>query len=176
MQQDEDLEFFGMCWLAYDRRCIGVCRERQCRFQLGEPDILGLLPSRYTIEIEIKRSMADFYANKLKRHIRFRESLLEIWPRQFYFLVPPNLVASAKKALPEWAGLATINNHGINGFTVISVAPVNKESKKLTIFECAKMMRGITKHVIKNEEMQRRWKTQFRDGVDWYAYQNDYRI
>lgn len=141
-----DLEYHAARWLKWEKRCQLVMTERspRCWFA-GEPDVIGVNPSRFIFEIEVKRSMSDFRANQNKRHMQNRFSndpetaarYTAKAPKQFWFLVPPKLVQKVEPELPDFAGLMTLHGSQIQ---VIRKSPVNNKSEKLTLMECAKLM------------------------------------
>lgn len=135
------LELLAMRFLRFEKACPVALFERTPRYSNGEPDVLGVTKARYLLEIEIKRSVADFRANKNKPfhaarngngHIHNRQNA-ERWPKQFWFLVPPELVTKVERHVPEWAGLmrGPEKNEGWQVW-VVKKAPVNKESKRLS--------------------------------------------
>ncbi len=136
------LEHSAFYWLHWVKKCHAVLHERTPRYQTGSPDVLGMTRSRYLIEIEIKRSVSDFKKNETKYHVANRQFWLKNWPRQVYFFVPEEILEKVQPLTPEWAGLAVDRS----GFTVIKEAPINAESKKVTVKECAKMF-----HLMSNQ-------------------------
>lgn len=99
----------AVMWLRYERDCPVVALERG-HGVCGIPDAIGITPKRRVIEIEIKRSMADFRHNDKKWRSRQR---MRIWlgqsdsfgfndPQQFYFFVEAVMVEKCKAELPEW--------------------------------------------------------------------------
>lgn len=91
----------AVMWLRYDRGCPVVAMERglQC-----VPDVMGVTANRFLIEIEIKRTMADFRRNAKKWVIqrRAKEVGKHYWiPKYFYFLVLPEMVAKVLAEIPE---------------------------------------------------------------------------
>jgi hypothetical protein len=155
-----------MTWLAYEKRCVAVVCERNVRRCLGDPDILGVTGARHTLEIEIKVNMTDFRRNTLKRHVSRREDRLTLWPRHYWFLVPPEMVDTCAAELPEWAGLLTVDH--LNVVRVIRSAPVNPKSKKLSLLECGKLLRCSTNHTIAAERSANQFRTYWKQGTDLY--------
>lgn len=142
--EHQPLELLGYEWLRYVSKCMIVVTERSPReWATGRPDLLGITKGRYLVEIEIKRSMSDFRANSKKTHISYRNQkpLKETngYPRQFYYLIPHRLAEPATLETPEWAGLMSVGENGINAIKIIKKAPVNKGSRKLTLKECVYM-------------------------------------
>lgn len=147
---DQPLEASALEWLRYDRRCLLVCTERTPMADPCRPDVLGVLPNRRLIEIEIKRSMADFRANGDKRGMQHRP----FWPSQFYFLVPREMVEKVRGEMAaailhesySRAGLLTLID-GSRGFTglpqvvVITRAQINKTAVRLSVHQIARMVR-----------------------------------
>ncbi len=103
----------------------------------GIPDCLGITKARYTIEVEIKRSLSDFKANAEKHHVRSRDLFLSNWPKEFWFLVPESLALRASQHCPDWAGLAFMPEKRIH-FTITKEAPINREAARLSVKECCK--------------------------------------
>lgn len=141
----------ALAWLRYEQRCFLVATERRPfgEWHHGRPDVIGVNIKRLMTEIEIKISVADFRANQKKRCVKNRALFLESAPRQFYFLVPPELVEKVQPELPDYAGLMTIGQRGFSDgckdVQVIKPAPVNKASRKLTvrqIYDMAKHQSG----------------------------------
>lgn len=152
------LEFQGAMWLKYERKLPLVLYERTPRYGHGQPDILGVSENRYIYEIEIKRTVSDFRANARKPHIKNREmfpEMLKRFPKQFWYLVPSKLVEKIQDEVPSWAGLLTLEydpgDHGYNTpirVKSIKPAPTNNESKKLSLKECARLLRNIGNQMI----------------------------
>lgn len=148
-----------MRWLWIEQKCLVVLQERTPKYGMGQPDVIGVTPGRYLTEIEIKRSAADFRKDFDKPHRRVRFKLNPIgepWmgslclsnhPRQFYYMMPPNLAEKLKDQIPDWAGLMTLEAAG-PWTKVIKVAPVNKESTKLNAKQCARLARQMTAHMM----------------------------
>jgi hypothetical protein len=158
------LELCAANWLRWHRRCLAVLHERTPRQVAGQPDCLGITRSRYTIEVEIKRSLSDFHADKNKRSRRYRERLSQ-YPKEFWYLVPSKLSEQVKSVLPEWAGLAMMNEHSLR-FVEVIPSPINRESQKLTVKECVNVF-----HKISN---------QLHSSADFFAnekyFDSDYQI
>jgi hypothetical protein len=118
---DSTLEAVALSWLRYERRCFLVCLGRNPLPEMCIPDVLGMGPDRRLIEIEIKRTMADFRQNGKKRGIKYRTH----WPKQFYFLVDPRIAERARCELKagifneayERAGLLTLHEGIQNAYT-----------------------------------------------------------
>ena len=98
------IEASVMTWLRYDRGCPIVCVERGLEWRY-RPDILAVTKSRHLIEVEVKRTIADFRANAEKR---FPDVAIR---SQFYFAVPPDLADRIAAELPDGAGLITCKRH-----------------------------------------------------------------
>lgn len=148
------LELHAALWLRMEKDCPIVLMERSPRYGHGKPDVLGITNARFMLEIEIKRSLSDFRANAAKHHVRNRDAgiaNLEQWPKQFWFLVPPDLVDKVEPELPEWAGLLTIKDRRSAGWYTdvfaIKKAPINHKSKKLSLKDGLKMLRVVGNEV-----------------------------
>lgn len=147
------LEFEAFSWLKFEKNCPLVIMERSPReWYTGEPDVLGITNNRYMLEIEIKRTLSDFRANMKKRHIVKRcsqeEAIAKTYrckaPRQFWFLVPPELRDKVLPEVPEWAGLLIATGECVrNSLIVAKKAPTNSDSEKLSLKDCAKLLRNV---------------------------------
>lgn len=148
-------ELRAFAYLRHIRRCPIVLFERTprpCEWS-DRPDAIGVTPARYLIEIEVKRSLADFRANAKKRHVENRQHCLKRWPKQFYFLTPISIHQRVLAELPEWAGLLAFDNMTQHYVEVIRQAPVNRESRKLTFKEAVSLA-----HLMANQV----WATEMR--------------
>lgn len=150
-----DLEYRAARWLKFEKRCTLVMCERSPRtWWAGEPDVIGINPSRFLFEIEVKRTMADFRANQKKRHMQNRFSLeMEIAkqysrkaPKHFWFLVPEKLADKALAEVPDFAGLM-IPKGGYE-LTVVKKSPANNDSEKLSLLECGKLLQCAGNQII----------------------------
>lgn len=140
------LEYAAMFWLWIDQKCKIVLEERSPLYCMGSPDVMGVTQGRYLTEIEIKRSAADFKADFLKRHRIRQKEHPRLAPRQFYYLMPPELAEKLKEKIPDQAGLMTLDGRGY--VTVLKRAPVNRESPKLKIADCIRLARQMTAHMM----------------------------
>lgn len=172
----DELELMAMRWLHWKRRCPVVMRERSPRsFHCGRPDVIGISASRHLIEIEVKRTMADFRANADKPPIRNRHAFIHKFPRQFYFLVPEPMSHRAQGGLPEWAGLMRGPGPGDPHEVILVVrAPVNAEAKRLTLKEAVKTVFLQTNHMMSLEEYQATRRQM--DNPRWFNPHADYEI
>ena len=168
------LELAAMRWLWLEQKCLVVLEERTPSYQMGQPDVLGITRGRYMTEIEIKRSVSDFRADARKshRHPNRRNYYIKQQPRQFYYLMTVALAEKVKSEIPEWAGLMTLKNEGWHTPEVVIRAPVNKESAKLTVKQCARLARMMTAHMmgyaIGRETRFERYKNEGNfSHVDW---------
>jgi len=141
------LEHHGLLFLRRDKNCPVALFERTPRYSAGKPDILGVTAAGYLYEIEVKRSLSDFKANGSKRHIMNRDyweasqnpverEHLKIYPKFYWFLVPPILAPKIMESIPQWAGLLVPNNYNLSE---VVTAPVNPYSKKLSVKQCLKL-------------------------------------
>lgn len=140
------LEYAAMWWLWVEQNCHFIVEERCPRYAMGEPDVLGVTKGRYLTEIEIKRSASDFYADSKKNHRINQITNTQLRPRQFYYLMPPELAEKLNDKIPEHAGLSTLDERGY--LKVLKRAPVNKDAPKLSSKECIKMARCMTSHMM----------------------------
>lgn len=148
-------ELRAFAYLRHIRRCPIVLFERSPRAAgwYDRPDVVGVTPARFLIEIEVKRTLSDFRANAKKRHIQERAHHLRRWPKQFYFIVPISIHQRVLAELPEWAGLLAHDSMTQGYAEVIRKAPVNAESRKLTLKEAVALA-----HLMANQV----WATEMR--------------
>ena len=133
------MELAAMHWLRYQKGCALITLERQPRHVAwSRPDALGLTVQRELVEVEIKRTVADFKANAKKRHVILRNSFIDRWPHWFYFLVPKALAPALADLRPTWAGLLTFDSR--NG-QVVAEAPARRNiaAPRLSLHECVRM-------------------------------------
>ena len=131
------LEAHALHFLKWDKACVVAMFQRGPRRVWGSvPDVIGVTKARYIVEVEIKRTVADFKADADKPHILHRELHLKRWPKQFYYMLPMNLAARIE--VPDWAGLVGVDLWRRN---IIKVAPMNLASQKLSIKDCIKLFR-----------------------------------
>lgn len=131
------LEARAFAWLRFEKRCKVVLWQRSPR-QCGIPDVIGVTKDRYLVEIEIKRTIADFRANADKCHVRLRDFHLRSWPRLFWFAVPRNLVEKASKELPPYAGLLTADQFDAGFLELVKRPTANAQSRRLSIKEAVR--------------------------------------
>ena len=138
----------------YCRNCHFALRERTPQHFVGEPDVLGIMPNRKLIEVEIKRSLSDFRANANKWQIANRHLFLPKAPYEFWFLVPVALVQKVKPELPLWAGL--LSDAGATDKYPVTVevkAMKNKDSLRLSTKECVALARCMANYVCALEKL-----------------------
>lgn len=146
--RDLSLEAAAVEWLRYERQCLLVCFERSPVFGNYRPDIFGVCQRRQTIEIECKRTLADFRADAQKRITEWRRrGLLNV--RQFYYLVPPAIADAVCPLLPDYAGLLTLGSADTSFTKLPRVevergAPVNSAARRMTPLEMARMAKNQT--------------------------------
>lgn len=142
----------AMRWLRWKKNCVLVLTERSTReWACGRPDVLGITCARYMIEVEVKRTIQDFRADSKKRCRTTRHLYPEYSPKLFYYAVPPELV-SLETELPAWAGLLSVPERRSWGLEVIRAAPVNQESRKLTVKECLRIAHLMSNEIISAHE------------------------
>ncbi len=147
-----------MRWLWLEKNCHYIVEQRSPRPWLGSPDILGVTAGRYLIEIEIKRSISDFFADSRKYHRLNRERTLDAQARQFYYMFPSDLADKVKDKIPIWAGLMC-NSESMQTALVLTPAPINRDSGKLTIKQCVKMARCLVNHMMAVKLDCERWRS-----------------
>lgn len=179
-----NLELLALRWLLYEKRCeIAICERSPRSLWCGQPDVLGITKARYTIEIEIKRSLSDFRADSDKPSRKYRHSenpnldkLLSKLPKQFYYLVPAELQARVELILPAWAGLMIPPRPGNSEWLhMCKVAPVNRESKRLAVKECCRLVRMVANWAMSEAESRQAQFLRFRDGY-WPWPEPDFEI
>jgi hypothetical protein len=145
------LETAAMRWLRWDRKYpIAICERSPRSVGFGQPDVLGVTKARYLIEIEIKRSMSDFRADATKLHRANRHLYLKQQAKQFYYLVPGRMEEAVAAALPDWAGLMVLRK-GEYSVAVVKPAPVNPESKRLSVKECCRLVHMVAQNLLCSE-------------------------
>jgi hypothetical protein len=169
-----NLELIALRWLWLERKCHYVLEQRSPRHHLGSPDVIGVTRDRYLVEIEIKRSVADFKRDAEKYSRRNRELFIDHMAKQFYYLVTPEISDKILPLLPAWAGLMTVSENQITAY-VLQPAPVNRESKKLSVQECIKLTRCMTNHMMATkiklaEDMGRFMHRDEQNYVDWVSH------
>ena len=160
-----------MRWLWLDKGCFYVLQERTPVYNMGQPDVIGMSRDRYLTEIEIKKSASDFRADFKKPHRVNRHLFLDHAPRQFYYLMPPELAEKLADEIPEWAGLLTLDENMI-ACKVLKVAPVNKQSKRISVKQCVRAARMMVAHmmgyVLAAETVKSNYKYQCEmSPLDW---------
>lgn len=168
-----NLELMAMRWLRFEKKCMIVIRERTPRICMGEPDVLGVTCNRYLTEIEIKRTVADFRCDQKKRHRINRCIWLQHSPKLIYYLVAEDLKDRVRNILPEWAGLLYATERG--RIFVERSAPVNHDSKRLSIKECVRLAHLMANHLLSAEESCESIITRWRCDHEPY-WQVDYEI
>lgn len=129
-------------WLRFEQRCFLVATERSPVATRCRPDIIGVLRDRRFIEIELKRSKADFVANAAKHSIRWRLQTGVGLPFRFYFAVPPTLVPAVQPLLQPDEGLLTFGEPNQFGPTIRVIVPARhcSASARLSKYEIARMV------------------------------------
>jgi len=175
-----NLELMAMHFLRFEKACPVALCERSPRWSNGNPDVLGITKARYLLEIEIKRSVSDFRANAKKRHMIPRENPGEFelehyapkWPKQFWFLVPCELVKKVEPLVPDFAGLMRgPGRNEIQGVRVVKRAPVNQHSAKLTVKETFQLGHCMANQIYCQMERIHSLKNRFEEGQhlwNWY--------
>jgi hypothetical protein len=169
-----DLEFFAFFWLRFEKRCPAALVERSPRYGHGQPDVLGITHGRHLLEIEVKRSLADFKANFKKLHFINRKIFIgdPRWPRQFWFLVPYAIVDKIEPMVPDWAGLLRGPGPGdTQQLYSVRQAPVNRASEKLSALEVARLIHCMSNQMYSQASSLRGFFR--REECDWGL---DYRI
>ena len=173
-----NLELMAMRWLRWEKRCVIVVNERTPReYPCGLPDVLGVLCSRHMIEIEVKRSFSDFKADFKKGSRRSRDLYPAKYPKQFYYLVLPEIAERVEPLLPNWAGLMRGPIAGeVYTLRVIKTAPTNKDASKLTPKECGRLVYKMANQIVSMSEVMERTHF-YNDSHGWdhqHLWQPDY--
>lgn len=146
-QENALLKAAVLQWLRYERQSVVLCCERAPATWFGVPDVLALTPRRTLVEVEVKRTLADFKANDSKRCLKLRAEGHGTKPEQFYFCVPPSLVERVLPLLPAGAGLLTLAQQcnpfsGVNSISVVRGAENNaKQATKLSPSQIVQMLK-----------------------------------
>lgn len=168
-----NLELMAMRWLWLEKMCHYILEQRTPRPCGGIPDVIGITKTRFLIEIEIKRSVADFRADKKKSGVRCRETAdrfyADQFPKYFYYFMPKKIADKVMDEIPVWAGLIVVDENDHRP-TVVKKAPSNKESKRITLKECVRAVRLMCNHMMTTEIYLETHKNRFvhKDTV-WFT-------
>ncbi len=124
----------------------------------GEQDMLAVTRSGYAWEFEIKISHADFRADFKKRtgygrnavykHRLLREPVRDdLVPRQFWFVVPEELVEVVQPELPDHAGLLGCKRRAVHlhpWLWRVRQAPTIDHARKLEITHYQKLYTSLS--------------------------------
>lgn len=176
------LRALGTEWLRYTRGCYLITHERspwqarEARHQ--RPDILGLDKHRYTIEVEIKISKADFLHDAEKGHRKnLGQNILTRYvssPNQLYYLVPRKLVEIVMKQAPVYAGVLTISEtkyDPVSGLPEVELVRkatrlhINRLSTRDTVV-MARDMAGSIASMVRDQVRHTVTKTRLLDELD----------
>jgi hypothetical protein len=169
-----NLEILALTWLRFEKSCPVALFERSPRYGHGQPDVLGVTKAGYILEVEVKRSLSDFRANAKKGHIRWRDALeqgpgsltekeyassLSQFPRQFWFLVPAELVDKVKPMVPKWAGL--LSGPTKENYTILSVIPArsNNHATRLTPREMIRLGKAMANQIYSHARAFSQWNS-----------------
>ncbi len=138
----------GTEWLRYQRGCYIVAWERGPWERYGhKPDLIGVDKTRKCIEIEIKRSVADFKHDSEKKIWSARGLWQVAWPSQFYYFVEPSIVEKVRPMTRDGLGLLTFSQSGKPTFAgnievqIVVPARKQKDAKPLTVLQLWEMVR-----------------------------------
>jgi len=168
------LELAAMRWFRWERRFPILLRERTPRYGHGQPDVLAVSAARYMYEVEIKRSRSDFRADFDKPSRRIRDLRPWMYPKEFYYMMPPDLAEKCRDEIPEWAGLATLSRY--SEFEILKPAPVNRESKRLSLKECVKLAHLMANHIISADTQLNCYQGRFTYGDEVILNPPEYQI
>lgn len=136
-------EYLRACvaaYLRYDRQCPVVAFERGGH-SWERPDVLALTKTRHWIEVEIKTSIADFRADSKKRKWILGDRDF----RQFYYLVPPDLVDEVKPMVRQGLGLLSLSSDSYGGLRIVKVvkpATVHPKAPRATARDMLRAVRA----------------------------------
>lgn len=181
-----NLELMAMRWLWLEKMCHYVLEQRSPRLFRGVPDVIGITKSRFIIEIEIKRSVADFRNDAKKPHIANRgtdrvdmigsDYTLRNSPKHFYYMMPRRIADKVIDEIPPWAGLMCEQENQLTAM-VLKKAPANSHSKRLSLEECIRAVRLMVNHMMTTqldmEAHKNYWKhNDTTTHVDWVRPEN----
>ena len=145
-----------------------LCERSPRQGWCGQPDVFGVTAARYTMEIEIKRSLSDFRADATKpsRNPILRDGFrLQRLPKHFWYLVPPELADRVEPLVPDWAGLMRgPRGHEAQTVWIIKRSPANSESRRLTVKECCRLVLLVNNHALSSEAKALNLANSFRGG------------
>jgi hypothetical protein len=139
----------GLEWLRYQRGCYITAWERSpWEFAHHKPDLIGIDSTRKCIEIEIKRSVADFKNDAEKAIWNSRDLFKQAWPAQFYYFVDPAIVDKVRPFVRDGFGLITLapeserpTIYGNRDIQVVKKATKQKDAKPLSVRQLFNMVR-----------------------------------
>lgn len=132
-----ELEEAAVRWLLLDRKCIAAYTERHpTGYWL--PDAIGILSSLRIIEIEIKRTVADFRQDRLKPNVMQWRAGSDWRPYQFYYMLPIEII-SVLPEVPDFAGVIQVRDRW--QIEVVRRAQVNNKANKIRPKSVAKAIR-----------------------------------
>lgn len=178
---DVNLEFMAMRWLWLEKDCHYILEQRTPRHCGGIPDVIGITKARFLVEIEIKRSAADFKADFLKHQRKLENLQPKYRARFFYYMMPRELAEKLLPQMPEHAGLLCNSENNYTA-TVLKRAVSNPASERLSVKECVRACRMMVNHMMTKSENLHTTKSNFihRDSqsfVHWVkADQGTYEI
>lgn len=130
-------------FLRYEQGCYLLAWERS-PWEHHKPDLMGVERGRRVLEIEIKRSLADFKADAKKRIWDYRKMGKAV-PFKFWYLVPPELVEEILPMVPDGLGLLTVGprlSRGGNAEIIVaSNAKANRKACVLRLKDMVNMAR-----------------------------------
>ena len=173
-----DTDHIKVCvahYFRYKRQCKLIATERSIR-RSGwyRPDILVVTKDRRLIEVEVKTSIVDFKADAKKHIWKMRDRGGAEMPYQFYYAVPANLADKVKPLLRSDCGLIRVEDFykqdWANNVRVIKNAPINKQSKRLSLQELVEMVKNqtgtICSMMLENYKAQLKKERDTGDPVD----------
>ena len=157
MTDNLNLEGLAFHWLLRDRRCWTVLWERHPAAHY-RPDVLGITRGRLLIEIECKRTLADFHADGLKTHIANRNRGYHSQePWKFFYLAEASLATEIQPLLPTWAGLLSATSGGV----IIEREAPALRAKRLSVWQCVRVA-----HMLANQMASLAWNLD-PDRMNW---------
>lgn len=131
-----EMEEAAIRWLLLERKCVAAYTERHPT-GYWRPDAIGVLSSRRVIEIEIKRTVADFRQDRMKPNVMQWRAGADWRPYQFYYMLPAEIVESCE--VPDFAGVIQVRDQ--YQVEVVKRAPINNKANKMRPKSVAKAIR-----------------------------------
>lgn len=121
-------------WLKGRRRCCFVVTEPQGHAFREWPDAIGWTYRGFSVLVECKASLSDFYADRRKRN----RAIFGMGDQRFY-MTRPGLIVPERHTLPDNWGLVEVHKHMVK---VVVKAPLRmhscfkREEQALLVQQC----------------------------------------